>query len=269
MMNKRMLLIDSHVHFYPNYDFQTGIRRGLANLAAAGKKSKLNGPVTTVWLLSERWDCNFFEQLRANPGVFDFDGFRFENTDEKEAVKVIIDENQEHYIISGWQIVSSDGLEVLGLALKDHIQDRSLSTSDLIDAVNAAGGVPVLNWAPGKWFFSRGKIVRKILKNRNPGEFIVGDNPLRNICWPEPKLMRYAAEKGFTVVAGSDPLPFDGEEKFIGTYGFSANAVFDPRRPAASIRELLRHPSQKCEIIGRRNDVFEFVVRETRIMLKN
>jgi hypothetical protein len=267
-MKERTLLIDGHVHFYPNYNFQKGIANGIAKMAAAVKKINPGGPTTTVWMLTERWDCSFFEKLSANPDAYNFDIFRFENTGEDTAVRVIVDEKQEHYIISGWQIVSSDGLEILGLALEDHIPDRSLSTTDLIEAVNAANGIPVLNWAPGKWFFSRGKIVESILKNQNAGHFVVGDNPLRNICWPKPKLMRYAAEKGFSVIAGSDPLPFDGEEKYIGSYNFTMNGAFDREKPASSIRELLQQPRQKLAITGRRNGVFEFISRETRIMLK-
>jgi hypothetical protein len=30
--------------------------------------------------------------------------------------------------------------------------------------------------------------------------------------------MKLARNKGFTVVAGSDPLPFSGEEKWLGAY---------------------------------------------------
>lgn len=267
-MNERKLLIDGHVHFYPNYNFQIAIRDGITNMITAGEKMNPGESVTTVWMLTERWDCSFFKQLSANPAAYDFEGYRFENTEEDTAVKVIINEKQEHYIISGWQIVSSDGLEILGLALKEHITDRSLSTTDLIEAVNAADGIPVLNWAPGKWFFNRGKIVERILKNQEPGHFVVGDNPLRNVCWPKPKLMQYAADKGFSVIAGSDPLPFDGEEKYIGTYGIVAKTAFDPQKPSSSIRKLLRQSRQKLNIIGRRNGICEFISRETRIMLK-
>ncbi|MCK5738989.1 hypothetical protein KAH55_07405, partial [bacterium] len=81
-------------------------------------------------------------------------------------------------------------------------------------------------------------------------------------------LMQYAADKGFSVIAGSDPLPFDGEEKDIGTYGFAAKAAFDPQKPSSSIRKLLQQARQKLEIIGSRNGLFEFISRETRIMLK-
>ena len=114
-----------------------------------------------------------------------------------------------------------------------------------------AGGVPVVGWAPGKWFFGRGKIVASLIESCDPGQLAVGDTILRATCWAEPLLMRAARRRGCTVLAGSDPLPFAGEEVRAGTYATVLEGAFDKQKPRSSLRELLQTGSA-CTM-GRRN----------------
>jgi hypothetical protein len=39
--------------------------------------------------------------------------------------------------------------------------------------------------------------------------------------------MRKAKQKGFKVIAGSDPLPIPGEEQLAGSYAIVADVDFD------------------------------------------
>ncbi len=224
--------------------------------------------VITVWLLTERWDCNFFQQMYESPEKFSTEDIKITPSAEKEAI--ILERNgfTRNFIFAGRQLVSNDGLEVLSLATDYFVKDRTLPTAELIAEVNKAGGVPVLNWAPGKWFFNRGKIVRKILDSSQPTDFVVGDNPLRHVCWPKPGLMKYASKKNFKVIAGSDPLPFAGEEKYVGTYCFALKGEFDERLPVTSVRKLIKAQNTPVTILGKRNGLFIFASRETRIMMK-
>ena len=108
-----------------------------------------------------------------------------------------------------------EGLEILSLSSTLNLGDRENTIDDVIKSVIDSGGIPALNWAPGKWFFSRGKIVKRIIEKYPPKDLVIGDTTLRTSLWPMPKLMAAAQERGFKVIAGSDPLPFDGEEKYI------------------------------------------------------
>jgi len=117
-----------------------------------------------------------------------------------------------------------------------------MPAKDVINAVSDTGGVPVLSWAPGKWLFKRKYIVRELIDCFSPSQMLIGDTTLRPALWMEPSLMRRAAEKGFSVLAGSDPLPFIGEEKYLGIYGSIINGPFDIDKPISSIRKLLISP---------------------------
>lgn len=269
-MQKTTILMDGHVHLYPEYNLNQAFRLGTENMQKCLQKSSpaASQNVVAVWLLTERWDCNFFQKISAAPEKFSNGDMKLTPASEKLAVVLERKGFPKTYILPGRQLVSKDGLEILSLATDYFVKDRTLSTRELIINVNRKDGVPVLNWAPGKWFFNRGQIVRQILEASQPTEFVVGDNPLRPVCWPKPGLMKLAAQKGFKVIAGSDPLPFAGEEKNIGKYCFITEAGFDANRPVSSVRNILKNNGLPATILGKRNGVVTFAIRETRILLK-
>ena len=268
-MSKERLFIDGHVHLYPNYDLKYAFKMGAENLNRNGKKSlkASNTSQTGINLLffTERSDCNFFRQFSETPATFE-DDLSITQTDEPDALLIKPEPQQQLYLFAGRQIVAAENLEILSLATSLFIEDRKYSAMDVIKKVNDSGGVPVLNWAPGKWFFSRGKVVQKALEGFSPGELLIGDTSLRNTLWPVPKLMKQAQEAGFKVIAGSDPLPFSGEEKLVGSYGFSIVGEFDKQKPVTSIRKMLRDDNLKISFIGKRNDPFTFAKRQYKIM---
>lgn len=267
-MSNCTLLIDAHVHLYPQYVLTRAYRHGAQNMMHAFRKKNHADPdhPVLVWLLTERSDCNILDSIKQNPDCFGEDVL-IHSLEDRKVVLVKHDGTPDLYILAGRQIVSSDGLEVLALCTDIQIQDRQRSTADLIDAVNGAGGVPVLNWAPGKWFFSRGKIVQNLIQQTDDlARFLIGDTPLRHTLWPQPGLMRTAVQKGFHLIAGSDPLPFPCEERMIGSYGAAVEGSFDPSKPVASILSLLKDARSDFRIIGWRNDPLTFAWREGRIL---
>jgi hypothetical protein len=233
---------DTHVHLYPCHDLRAALDGARARLDGAGA-----APADVrVLLLSERRTDRMFAALRdgaAGP----LGGWRCAGG-AGGALVLSAPGGGALHVLAGRQLVTRERLEVLALATEAAFDD-GLSVREALGAVRAAGGVPVLPWAPGKWFFARGRIVAELLADSVPGDFLVGDTALRPLGWPEPALMRAARERGFAVLAGSDPLPFPGEEHRAGRYGVEFDGAFDPARPAASIRALLPTPGR---LIGRR-----------------
>ena len=78
--------------------------------------------------------------------------------------------------------------------------------------------------------------------------------------------MAKAKNRGFKIIAGSDPLPFKNEEKQIGLYGFSIIGEFDDAQPAESLRRLLKNHQTQVQLIGKRNNVLTFGRRQFKIM---
>jgi len=166
------------------------------------------------------------------------------------------------HLVAGRQIVTAERIEVLGLAMPGRVDDGR-PAPDTVAAVQAAGGVPVLAWAPGKWFFARGRVVLDIIARHPPGALLLGDTTLRPTVWPEPAIMRAARKRGYGIAAGSDPLPFAGEEARMGAYASVIEAPFDAQNPLASARAALRQGPARC--VGRRGSLPE-VVRRLRAL---
>jgi len=129
-----------------------------------------------------------------------------------------------------------------------------LPAAEVIRRVLAAGGIPVLAWAPGKWWFQRGRVVAELLRCFPPEQVLLGDTSLRPLGWGEPCRMRAARRQGYGMVAGSDPLPFVGDDRHMGTYGTLLPGDLDLRRPVTSARDALRQSRAGVRLLGRRGD---------------
>ena len=228
-----LIAADTHVHVYPFYDREAAIDGGFQRLAAAAP-----GAGNLALCLTERYDCHAFR---------DFPFERVEGTAMRRS--------GDQWIFAGRQIVTRERLEVLALTIDIEITDGQ-PIDDVLARVRDVGGVPVLAWAPGKWFFERGRIVDRLLDQSGPGQLLLGDTSLRPAIWPEPCQMKRARARGFPVIAGSDPLPFAGEERMSGTYGIKADAGWDAARPVTSMRALLRNAAG-LSFVGRRGGPVE------------
>lgn len=262
------LFVDGHVHIYPTFDLARAITYGLQNMNRLLEARKNDLGTERIWLLTERNHCNFFRQTYDSAVQLSNKQLSIERGADGESLLVRksgIDE-PVLFILPGRQIVSSDDLEVCALVTATIIPNRAHDTAETIKRALDCGGVPALNWAPGKWFFSRGKIVRKLLEKGAGGPLLIGDTSMRPTFWPMPHLMQKAKEEGHKIIAGSDPLPFPGEEDNIGSYGFKMKGKFDPAKPAASVRALLLDANTEIELCGRRSGPFSFAKRQSKIM---
>ena len=166
--------------------------------------------------------------------------------------------------MAGRQVVTRERLEVLALLCDTEIAD-GMPVRDVINAVVACGGVPVLSWAPGKWMLGRYAVVSALLAKEMSNQLLVGDSAVRPQTWREPRLMRLARSRGFTIVSGTDSLPMTGEEKYIGTYCSILGGEFDPLRPSISMKKLLLAGPSRISSAGRRcgsGEAFGRLVRQ-------
>ncbi len=258
-MSEKTLIIDAHVHLYPQADPVQALSFGLMNMDAARPEKE----TAKIWLLTERSDCSAFSQLQesARLGIY-----HIIPTRELEALRVQLGERIVLYILSGRQVVSTDGLEIGVLASGLRLPDRELKTAALIDQALAAGCLVTINWAPGKWSGRRRAIVRFLLEQPpRPGLFI-GDSAMRPTFWPEPDLMRKARSQGWRILAGSDPLPFKDEERSFGRYGCMVTGEMDPEEPIQALKRLLVEEELEPTIWGERRGTWEFAKRQFAIM---
>lgn len=240
------LRVDGHVHLYPGYDWRVAVRAMVENL---GKGAE--GEAVLVGLLAEGAGVGFFREVRANPERFRSEAVALEPSPDPGALVVKAGGRGKAYLVAGRQVVTAERLEVLAIGTDADIPDGQ-PVRRTLELVKAAGAVAVLSWSPGKWFFGRGKLVRRLLEEAPAGSFLLGDTALRPMYWPFPSLMALGRRRGFKVVGGSDPLPLPDEERRIGTYGVCVRAAFDPEAPAESVRRMMAYGNVFYTPIGER-----------------
>lgn len=249
-------VVDTHVHIYPFYEVERALAAILKNLSAAGPDS------IKVACLTERYDCSLYADLSTNPAasvtaIFDI----IPNADSL----LIRDRNGagEFHLLPGQQIITAENIEVLSLNCKTLVAEAQ-SAAATVDNILALGGIPVVAWAPGKWFFKRGEVVAQLLEKFSPAQLALGDTTLRPLGWGTPGLIRKAKERGFRILYGSDPLPFKGEEVRPGSY-LTKISVADRNNqsdlvPSQIIANLLTDKSQ-ITAAGKRGSLLTVLTR--------
>lgn len=251
------VLADTHVHFYGCYDLNRVFQSAFTNLAGLRASEGVSRDASLTLFLAERQGCDFFRQLKAaqlRPAGQDY---VIEQSAEGNVLIVRDSQGGRLYLVAGRQIVTSERLEVLALTADLDIPDGG-NIHDIIKQIIAAGGVPVLPWAPGKWFGERGQAVLGVFDSFPSHQLVVGDSSMRPLGWGEPAIMRYAEIKGIKIVAGTDPFPFDGQENVIGSYGTLMETSLDLNKHDA-FRRLL-HESH-VRRVGRRGSLVSVFAR--------
>ena len=259
-------LIDSHVHLYPCFDINKAINKSWNNFASIEKKAAgINKNVKRVWLLTERSDMHMFTTL------FHVQLTNYTPKPGKDNCLYLVEKATEKALIifPGRQIITHERLEICALGCDVIIQDRLLSTRDVIIKVLDQGGIPAVNWAPGKWFGKRGRLVSELFDQFSPEELLISDTTMRPAVWTTPRLISAARRQGFQMVCGSDPLPFPGEEKWLGSYCTLASGTWNDDRPLDSLKNLLLQPQHSLRICGNRSGLLSFINRQYKIMKKN
>jgi len=245
---------DGHLHVYPAYDLRALFRNLVQNLDRLALAAGPAGPgkeVHRLAFLAEGREHDFFSRIQDRDPALAGQGLEIASGADPACVTVAVHGAGRVSLVAGRQIVTRERLEILGLAMRAKVPD-GLPARDAIQEIVAAGGIPVLAWAPGKWLFARGRLARDLI-NKDPGKVLrLGDTTLRPTLWPAPRLMRLARAQGRAVIPGSDPLPFAGEERYAGTYGFIYQGAFDAAQPAASIRRMLSGPASAITPSGAR-----------------
>lgn len=271
---KLIVKADGHIHLYPQYNLQTAFDSMFVNLQKLSTASLLMAPdvsgtkenkIFKMAFLVEKSGLNFFQELIDESINVSNIGYEIAGSaDQLSCLLKRRSDGESVCLVPGRQIVTREKIEVLGLILREKIPDN-LPVDEVIQEITSHAGVPVLSWAPGKWFFERGKVIERIIENSQPVSLLIGDTSLRPTLWPMPRLMRRAKERGFIIIPGSDPLPFSGEEQFLGTCGFIYKGAFDTAYPASSFRKVVESNQGNLLPAGRRRSFGRVI----RCLLKN
>jgi hypothetical protein len=222
------IVVDTHVHVYPEYDV------GCLLSDAAARLQALAPGATPAICLTERAGQRVYADWAMLPTVPGTD-LPVERVEGRGGVALRIGTaSGDLYVLPGRQIATAERLEVLILGRDLELADGT-PAADAICAGLDAGAVPVLTWAFGKWWFKRSGMVRALVKHFIPERLWLGDTTMRPREWLRGGIMRRAIANGARVLAGSDPLPGKAEAHHAGGYATLIATPLDPKDPVGSI----------------------------------
>jgi hypothetical protein len=254
--------VDAHVHFHDRRHVAATLAAATANFRALEPAGA--SPVRGALLLGQSATERIFEWLRDQPGVGDW------------SVTPVPAEAQcvwlrsvpgEILVVCGRQVVAEPGLEVLALGTDRRIED-GLGLERTLQLAESADALAVLPWGFGKWTGRCKRRVREAIASRSVGKLWVGDNGGRLSLLPRPRLLDEAEAHGRGILPGTDPFPFGGDYRRVGSFGCLLETRLDPARPWAAIRAALARTAGSPQAYGRGAGVLEFGVRQAWMQVR-
>jgi hypothetical protein len=249
-----MIIADTHLHIYPEYNLAAALREYVVRLTALAPSAVCAG------FMAERHDCHVYRSLAEGDKDKRLENIALNVPAGGSCLELQCFNTAPLYLLPGRQIVTAEKLELLCLGVDADIPD-GLSAEDAVHRIREVGGVAVLTWAVGKWLFKRAAVVNDLLQEFGPQDLIIGDSAMRPIFWPTPRPMHFARKNGYRVIAGSDPLPAAGEERVMGSYASLFSGEFNPKTPGESIKSALSDTSVAIKSVGSRCGMLEFFQR--------
>lgn len=247
-----MIFFDSHVHFYPEYDFDVVFGAFSSHARRFAPEAKTLALAVMLRAFQPTLASVFEGRLSGT--------WRSKGT-LADGSLVVTDGEREIFLVPARQVAARERIEVLGFFGETPVPD-GLPIRETIGRLREASYTPVLAWGLGKWLLKRAPVVRDVLAEaKGPGELLVADSALRPSFWPTPVPMRAALRKGLRVVWGSDPLPRKADERSAGRYATLIDGALDPVAPAKSLLGLLVDPEIPVRPVGRRYGPIDTIKR--------
>lgn len=249
--------VDAHVHLHEGFRLDAVFEGACRNMAL-GPDSPLG-----VLMLTEIAGVSAFANMPSRAGAWVIEN-------HAEPVTKIASHADGYQLIinSGHQIVTKEDLEVHMLGTVEPV-DGGLTLNETIKRVHQAGAITVLPWGFGKWSGARGRLIGELAAKPPPFEGIfLADSGVRRARSPRPTVFEQAENTGWSVIAGSDPLPFAIHERAAGRFGFILNDPIDIEQPFASLAAQFRGLTSSPKTFGRLERTRDFVNMQVRMQLR-
>lgn len=251
------LLIDAHAHLH-TASLDGALDAARSNFEAAARRLGIRPSACVLFVTESAAERRFDEAARAGRRG----RWTLRPTPDGEAVRAETPGGPDILLVASRQARTDMGLEVHALGTSAAIRDgRPLD--ETLDEARRAGGLLVLPWGVGKWWGRRGRSVREALDRER--DLMVSDNGGRPWFWPTPSLIRRERARGRPVLAGSDPLPLEGEHARLGSYGSVAEADLDESTPVEGLLRVLRGGEGGVRTYGERTGALAFIGAQVRV----
>jgi hypothetical protein len=214
---EKVLFVDAHVHIYDVYDLDRLFDAAVDNFARAAEASGLaSAPREGMLLLTETARDHAFDALAA--GQRSPTRWKIAVTPEPAVLRAYLDDQTFLWLVAGRQVATKEDLEVLALGTTRRFPDGEPIQLSLAASEESAA-LTALPWGFGKWWGARGGIIDKIMRAPRSKPIYLGDNGGRLALSTRPRLIKEGERAGLKVLPGTDPLPFQGQESRVGSFG--------------------------------------------------
>jgi hypothetical protein len=266
--------VDAHVHLHSCYDPDELLQNAYDNLSAAAGNGGGGTALRAYFLLLAECapdDCFgalcTIAQGRPN-GSSGLHLRRWTLAPTEESISVVASLGQRKlFIVAGRQVACREGLEVLVLGTTRRFADGR-PIRDVLREADALGVPRVIPWGPGKWFFSRGRLLHDLIAEFRKPTLFLGDEGGRPGFWGYPQHFVHAARLGVRDLPGTDPLPFPHDVAKVGRMGLKVAIDLDPARPAASLLRALTQVQAPFERFATLEPPLRFVRNQIGMQLR-
>lgn len=262
------LLIDTHAHFYAEFEPESYFDAAYENLSAGAGATAPEAHLPTLFITATSWEPGFRRLREISQG--DMPGMgRWAVHPTEESTSVLIESGDRRLLaVAGAQVATAEGLEVLFLGINWRVSDGT-PIREAVEAGLEAGALCVLPWSPGKWWFNRGRIIRKLIDDYASQGLRLGDTAQRPAMSFTPAHFSYGKARGVPVLPGTDPLPFPKQARRAGSLALRVRASgIDLDRPAAPLLALLRGGEMAARTVGHRESPLAFASNQIRMQIR-
>ncbi len=250
------IIADAHVHLFPGQELGAVAGAAMKNFRAQEKAQGWTGEVVRYLCLAETAGHDFFGQHMLEVKQAPKAGKQLLlRTSEENSLRLNNPLEPPLFFIAGRQIVSSEGLEILALGLREPYQDHRPIERVVTDLMSK-DVILVLPWGVGKWLGKRGRVVQELMARYGGQTLFLGDNGNRPAFWPLPPIFgEWGSRRN---LPGTDPLQLRGQEHRAGSFGLYTQGNMDYGRPYFSLLTLLTSEHARLHPYGPPQKVIPF-----------
>jgi len=265
-------IVDAHVHLHTCYRADELLDNAVRNLSGACPQDATGCALYLLMAECQQDDC--FGQFRelalsedpARRAALGLQEWSIAPTAEDTSVLATNGERRL-FIVAGRQVACREGLEVLVLGTTRRFEDGR-PIRELLKETEALRVPRVIPWGPGKWLFSRGRLLSRLLEEFRRPTLFLGDEGGRPGFWGYPAHFAQGARLGVRDLPGTDPLPFSHDVAKVGRMGFRVPVALDARRPAASLLRSLTDPNVAFDRFATLEPPLRFVRNQIGMQLR-
>lgn len=245
-----LLAVDSHVHLYNWVDLVPMLDEALASFTDAVRNNKGNAPFSGILIFTEPRERDTFSRLRAQaeaeqPCRLSAE-WELRLTAERLSLAAAHVSGAEIYLISGQQVETREGIEVLSIGTEQSLPDRQ-SLAETLKGIRGRDGYPAISWRIDNRCWGRGKLLDRTITQNGRQPLAISDSGTRPTFLKKVGLFDQARLYDLPIVAGTDPAPSANSGRRAGSYGILMSCPFNSAEPAKALLAALTEKS--CERI--------------------